>query len=151
MAKQRKWDWLDRIKGVEREFLAARKAADDLVAALNGGTAEPPRNTEVRDVTNMYNNLEGTYLIRLYAAFESGLRSYWRSARKNRSRPGTEQLVNMVSSKCSIPDNIRDEVHEVREYRNSVVHEGDDEVVAVTITIARSRLCTYFARLPDEW
>ena len=34
MATNRREDWHTRIKGVEREFVAARKAVDDFLAAL---------------------------------------------------------------------------------------------------------------------
>ncbi len=150
MAKERLRDqWIERIKAVEREYLAARKAVDDFITAMNRGTATPPLRTKVRDVHAMSENLEGTYLIRLFAAFESGVRSYWTTIRN--TKPAIRYLIDAIASDRGVPDDLKVEVHEVREYRNLLVHEGDNESVPVAIDPARSRLCTYFARLPDNW
>ena len=149
MATQDRWTWLERIKAVEREHLAARQAVDDFLAGLRSGTATMPPNTKLRDADTMSDNLEGTYLIRLFAAFESGLRSYWATIKD--SSPRTTDLIDSIAARRSIPDDTRDAVHAVREYRNSLVHENDDETKPVPIDISRGRLCTFFARLPDEW
>jgi hypothetical protein len=150
MARDRPRDrWIERIKAVEREYIAARKAVDDFLVSMNRGTAAPPPGTKVRDVHAMSENLEGTYLIRLFAAFESGLRSYWATIRK--TKPAVRHLIDTIATVRGVPDDLKDEVHEVREYRNRLVHESDDEAVPVAIDVARSRLCTYFARLPDKW
>ena len=85
---------MERIKAVEREFLSARKAVDDFLIALEQGTTQLPPNTKIRDVHTMSENLEGTYLIRLYAAFESGLRSYWSSLRDK--NPPAKVLIEVL-------------------------------------------------------
>lgn len=149
MAKQRRRDWLERIKAVEREFLAARKAVDEFITALERGTAALPPNTKVRDVYTMSDNLEGTYLIRIFAAFESGLRNYWATIKD--TIPPARDLIESIAGRRGVPDELRDEVHEVRRYRNSLVHEGDEEMSPIALGMARGRLCTYVARLPDEW
>lgn len=150
MARQRRREWFERIRAVEREFFVARKAVDDFLDAVRSGdTDRLPPNTKLRDVEAMSDALEGTYLIRLFAAFESGLRSYWATIRD--TTPTTEQLINSIAGKRNIPDDVRDQVHEVREYRNSLVHEDDAETDPVALGAARSALCTFFARLPDEW
>src|SRR5438132_852064 len=128
MATQRRREWLERIRAVEREFLVARKAVDDFLAAVRSGdTGRLPPNTKLRDVEAMSDNLEGTYLIRLFAAFESGLRSYWKAVRRRKTKPGTEQLIKSVAASRNIPDDLTEDVHKVRKYRNSLVHEEDDE------------------------
>jgi hypothetical protein len=151
MATQRRREWLERIRAVEREFLVARKAVDDFLSAIrSGGTNRLPANTKLRDVEAMSDNLEGTYLIRLFAAFESGLRSYWRAVRKRKTKPGTEQLIDSVASSRNIPDDVTDTVHQVRRYRNSLVHEENAEAAPITLSVARGSLCTYFARQRRE-
>jgi hypothetical protein len=149
MARHLRWNWLHRIKAVEREFLVARKAIDEFIAAVDQGESSLPANTKVNDADAMLANLEGTYLIRLYAAFEAGLRSYYASIREK--SPQTTDLINSVAARRQIPDDLRDKVHEVREYRNNLVHEGDEDISAVAIGNARSRLCTFFSWLPDDW
>lgn len=151
MVKCRRHEWMDRIKAVEREFKAVKAAVDDFLNNLTTHRAKLPPDTHLKDARNMSDNLEGTYLIRLYAAFESGLRSYWKWGRKKKSKPVTEVLINSIATERKVPKEIRDDVHEVRRYRNSLVHESEDEITSVGIQAARARLCTFFARLPDEW
>lgn len=50
-----------------------------------------------------------------------------------------------------ISEDVRDEVHEVRAYRNALVHERDDPAPAVSIQEARRRLNTFLHRLPERW
>ncbi|MFO0825545.1 MAG: hypothetical protein U0792_20895 [Gemmataceae bacterium] len=140
---------MERIKGVERELLTARKAVDEFIAALKSGDAELPPNTKLRDAETMSENLEGTYLIRLFAAFESGLRSYWATFKD--TTPPSKDLIDSIAGRRGIPDDTREDVHAVREYRNSLVHENESETTPIEIGESRSRLCTFFARLPDQW
>lgn len=150
MAKRRERDdWLDRIRAVEREYLVARQAVGEFIAVLDRDPDKLPPNTKVRDANAMRDNLEGTYLVRLYAAFESGLRSYYATLKE--TTPPAIDLINAIATRRKVPDDVRDEVHEVRKYRNSLVHEGEESIEAVGIGAARGRLCTFFARLPDNW
>jgi hypothetical protein len=142
VAKQLWREWLELIRAVEREFLVARKAVDDFLAAIrSGATDRLPPNTKLRDVEAMSDALENTYLIRLFSAFESGLRSYWASIRG--TIPPAEPLIDSIAAKRAVPDDRRDQVHEVREYRNNLVHENDEEVSSVALAVARGRLCTF--------
>jgi hypothetical protein len=70
-------EWQTRIKAVEREYVAMRQAADRFrQAAMDDPTVlvESLRHNEIVVASR---NLEGTYLIRLFAEFESGARQYW--------------------------------------------------------------------------
>ena len=150
MARQRKRDeWLERIKAVGREFLVAREAVGRFLVVLEHDPTELPADTKMGDANAAATNLEGTYLLRLFAAFESGLRSYWASIRT--TKPPVRDLVDSIAGDRDVSDSLRDEVHEVREYRNGLVHESDEEAEPVPLADARRRLCTFFARLPDNW
>lgn len=150
MARQRKRDeWLERIKAVAREFLVAREAVGRFIVVLERDPTELPTGTKMSDAHAASVNLEGTYLLRLFAAFESGLRSYWTSIRT--TKPPVRDLVDSIAGDRRVSDELRDEVHEVREYRNGLVHESDEEAEPVLLAEARRRLCTFFARLPDNW
>ena len=70
------YDWHDRIKAVEREYRALRSAVGRMRRAIIDG-AEGPVNTTVGDLLTANENLEGTYLIRLWAEFETAVRSYY--------------------------------------------------------------------------
>ncbi len=149
MAHHRRIDWHDRIKAVEREFVAARKAADWLLDSLTRIRVVLPPEAQIRDAMTMSENLEGTYIIRLFAAFEAGLRSYWSTLRV--TDPPSRDLIDAIAARRSIPDESKESVHEVREYRNGLVHEGEGPAESVTLSAAARRLQRYFSRLPDEW
>lgn len=149
MADQLRRDWQERIKAVGREFASARKAVDDLLAAMGRGTVKLPARVKVRDVRSMSENLEGTYVVRLFAAFEAGLRSYWTTQRK--TEPPAKNLIDAVAARRFVADETRNAVHSVRDYRNSLVHESDAAADPVELDLASGNLQEFFARLPFRW
>ena len=60
-------------------------------------------------------------------------------------------LINMVASRrrAAVPDERRDAVHLVREYRNAIVHAQAVGVTAVNFRQALSALNWYLDSLPD--
>lgn len=149
MASNFIWEWHSRIKAVELEFVVVRAAVAQLVKAVESGDARLPANIDGGNVRDATRNLEGTYLVRLFAAFESGLRSYWGTVRG--TEPQTRDLIDAVAALREIPLATRDEVHAVREYRNGLIHERAELPGPVPLTTANKRLNTYFARLPQTW
>ena len=85
----------------------------------------------------------------MFAEFETGVRSYWRTIDPRRTP--VESLLARVGDRCDIPLDVIQSAQTVREYGNKPVHDRDEEVKAVTIADARHRLAMYFARLPIEW
>jgi hypothetical protein len=63
----------------------------------------------------------------------------------------TRDLLDGVAAARRIPDPEREAAHDVREYRNTLVHERDEPTDSIPIADARSALCTFFAYLPREW
>lgn len=149
MADRRRDEWLELIKAVAREFLIAHRATELFMVVVERDPAELPAGTKKRDLQAASDNLEGTYLLRLFAAFESGLRSYWDTMRT--TKPPVRDLIDSIAADRKAPEELRDDVHEVRKYRNALVHETDNEAESVPLAEARRRLCTFFARLPDNW
>jgi hypothetical protein len=99
-------------------------------------------------------NLESTYVIRLFAEFESTLRNCWKFAKKKKSQPATKQLIDSFASHQSIPDEWCDNAHAVREFRNAIVHEHHEKHeygVPMALHIARRHLCQFVSRLPLDW
>jgi hypothetical protein len=94
-------------------------------------------------------NLEGTYVIRLFAEFESGARQCWNANWS--TDPKTVDLLNGLAARCGIPDMQRENGHLVRDYRNSLVHERDEAPEAVPIAVVRHHLCHFFSFLPTHW
>src|SRR5262249_12856844 len=116
----RRDDWQNRIKAVEREYLAVRLATDRLSGAVRVDPTILRGQVEPRDLTRASEALEGTYLTRMFAEFETGLRLYWDTLRD--TNPRTVDLLNSLAGQRGIPDDQRDNTHLVREYRNSLVH-----------------------------
>lgn len=141
--------WQTRIKAVEREYVAMRQAADRFRQTALDDPTILRRNLRHGEIVVASNNLEGTYVIRLFAEFESGARQYWDA--NWRSHPRTVDLLNGLAARCGIPDTQRDHAHVVRNYRNGLVHEREEETEMVPIAVARNYLCHFFSFLPPQW
>jgi hypothetical protein len=94
-------------------------------------------------------NLETTYVIRLFSEFEGILRlvllTYDPRERVSRE---AHNRINRAARLFSIPDQIRDNVHHARLYRNSVVHPGGVRTASLTFGQARSALNRFLKLLP---
>jgi hypothetical protein len=135
---------MDRLKAVEREFRVASDAIQLLRVAVDG-RVPLPGGTSPRDLDAVRQQLEATFLIRLWAEFETAVRSYYQSYQSLTTNPQIRaiDLVNTVAANPkgrSLSLAARAKIHEVREYRNSLVHDRDDPVPPVTLSDARRRL-----------
>lgn len=143
---------LERIRGVERQYEAASLAITSFTDRLRTDpTALGDSGLAMQDVQELRANLEATYLIRLFAEFEATLREAWRRAYGRRSRPAMEQLMNSIAARCLLPQDWNDDAHEVRQYRNALVHEESDQIGPITVPEARKRLSRFVSRLPLDW
>jgi hypothetical protein len=130
--------WQSRIKAVEREHVAMRQAATRF---LQGALDDPTilqGSLRQAEIVLALENLEGTYVMRLFAEFETGAREYW--AVRWTTDPKTVDLLDGLAARCRIPDAQREHAHKVRDYRNSLVHEREEEPEVVPIDIARHYL-----------
>ena len=143
------FDWHARIKVVEHEYLSVRVAVDRLKEVVFDNPGILGAVPKPRDLISADENLEGTYLVRMFAEFETGIRSYWKTLRP--TRPPVEILLDSVAAKRVIPYDLVQNAHAVRDYRNQLVHDRDEPVDVVTIRDARSHLSKYLARLPTRW
>ena len=101
-------------------------------------------------MTAALSKVEQTYLTRLFSEFEGMLRAYLDKKRET-IPPRAYDLINKVAvrRRANVPDNKRDAVHLVREYRNAVVHDQRIGAVAVDFDQALSALNQYLVFLPD--
>lgn len=143
-------EWLSRIKAVERQHSATRFATDRLLQAIRGDPTILRHTLEPGHIREAADHLEATYVIRLFAEFESGLRHFWQAARPHRRRTRTEHLLDGIAAALGIPHELLANAHAVREYRNHLVHEQED-VAPLPIATARGYLCRFFSRLPPGW
>lgn len=112
---------LRQIKAVEREYLILRSAIDRLLAESDGRAAAGVRAVAWRlgDVRQAAEHLEGTYIIRLFAEFETGLRRFWQAKRRADPPARTRDLMEGVAAMRRIPPAHCQDAHEVRDYRKT--------------------------------
>lgn len=153
--QNRRFDWDEHIKDVENEYRATRVAVD----RLRGQLVASPDLLDSDDITrkqlrNADRNLEGTYLVRLFAAFEAALRSYDRAKHGD---PNREELASVLIDTIGgrrgqgISAAVRQGAHDVRLIRNYWAHENDELPPSLSIADARARLQTFLSWLPDAW
>ncbi len=148
---------LDRIEGVAKEYLAARSAAELLERKLQDNPSfGVPFGWNKRYGNEFRANLEGTYLVRMFAEFEAGLREYWTTYEGETSRPGMSQLVReALAVRRRIPADMVDNALKIVYLRNYLVHEIDDatrdEPVSYPFEVAKGYLRAYFYRLNRQW
>jgi hypothetical protein len=70
-----RFDWHERVRAVENEYKSVRIAVDRLKDAVALDPTVLKANPTPANLSVADRNLEGTYLVRLFAEFESALRS----------------------------------------------------------------------------
>lgn len=145
----RREDWQLLIKAAEREYLAMRQAADRFRNAVTADKSILDPGLRPRDVVLAAANLEDTYFVRLFAEFESGARQFWATYKD--TYPQTTDLLHGLASRCKIPNELLEDVHLVREFRNALVHERNERPEAISVATARRHLGRFFSYLPPKW
>ena len=150
-----RFEWHEHIVDVTREFKLVRTAVDRFQADAIRTPEILLRDADARrHLRRADQNLEGTYIVRLFAAFEAALRSYARSRHKVPQRiADASTLIDQIGGRSgrSIDIDIRQRAHEVRRVRNYWAHESDEAPGPMTIDEARARLQLYLSELPDDW
>jgi hypothetical protein len=144
------FEWMGRIKAVEREYGAIRLGTDRLIAAVNDDPAilaGPVKRPAIKIASA---HLEGTYLIRVFSEFETALRQFARTFHIGEQRRA-ETLINRVRDRGRIPPADATAVHQVREHRNVLVHDRRFSAVAVTIRDATRFLCRFLSHVQAIW
>jgi hypothetical protein len=149
------WEAFELLKSVQDELetakfsvaVAARVVAAD-VTVLNA-LSYPIKPSQLRQCAD---NFELTYLLRLFAEFEAIVRDFWASARptRRRRRSNMQVLMNRVAIECQIPAEVLQEAHDVREYRNAVIHDRS-RMGELTFHVCKSRLGFFLSYLPPRW
>jgi hypothetical protein len=150
--RQQRIEW---IAAVAREYLAAKTAADLLTTQLQ---ADPnygrDHDWEASDGVAFKANLDSTYIVRLYAEFEAGLRDYWANHVNRTTHPPMVQLLPSLADQRVSMDRL-DDADAVRKYRNYLVHDESGEppsdMRTFTVAEAKSHLCYFFGRLDPDW
>lgn len=151
----RKFDWQEHLKDIEREYWAVRFAVDRANSEINIRPDLLKLGSDIRKFLRRADgNLEGTYLVRPFAAFEAALRSYDRARFGDPARDqDSSWLINNIGGRRGqgISAQERNDAHAVRQLRNRWAHEGDEPVPPMPIAEARRILLKFLSRLPERW
>ena len=143
----------DRLKYVRQELDSARFALahtirlveDDLKtlqAAGKGGTS-------LSELIRCQNNLEINYILRLFSEFEAAIRDYWEHEVRN-TRPRMQILMDRVADRLSMSAAHRAAAHEIREYRNEIIHQNP-RALEYTYGDCAKALGMFLQWLPQNW
>lgn len=142
---------MERLAAVRREFQTALVALDLLAELLRKNpSALAGHNLRPKDHKNLRGNIEDTFLIRLFAEWESGLRDFWKRAVRD-SNPRTAEMIDSLASRRAVPPDVLANARSVRNFRNALVHEESANAPSVTLTDAAIRLRRFFSHLPAQW
>ena len=144
-----KHEWQSRIKAVEREYVAMRQAADRFLKHAFDDPSILRENLRHGEIVAASRNLEGTYVMRLFAEFETGARQYWDATWGTDIK--TYDLFEALAARRGIPETDLANGHRVRDFRNSLVHEREEQPDPLEVSEARGYLCSFFSYLPTEW
>ncbi len=145
----RRKEVIEQIGHVEAEWTAAARAVALLVERISIDPTALPPGVQRAALVRCKVSLEATYLIRLFAVFESALRGLWQHGYQKPTSPKAEDLINGCASRAKVPDHARQIVHAIREYRNFLVHGS--QAPRVTLPQSRSGLAIFLGKLPAQW
>lgn len=141
------YEWIRDVKAVEREFQAAELASRYLLEQIAAGAITLRQDLRPRDFHRMIANLENTYILRLFAEFESSLRIAWKTLYLRNTQPDTIVLIARIGARSEIPNVVIQYAQSVREYRNQIIHTGHNPAQHMRISNARHHLCHYLSRI----
>jgi hypothetical protein len=151
----RRFDWHEHLVEVWGEFRSTRAAVDRLRTTVDATPDILKDDRVAREyLSRAHENLDGTYIVRLFAAFEAALRSDDRAKHNN---PGRETKASVMIDEIGgkrgrgIQPGIRQRAHDVRRVRNFWAREEDALPAPMTVDEARARLQAYLHELPDVW
>jgi hypothetical protein len=101
------------------------------------------------DIRECQEDLEPTYLVRIYAEFEMTLRDFWRRGLGKGTQPDAKVLMNRIASHQHMRTDTLESAHAVRNFRNALVHGG--LAPPITIDEAKKYLCQFLSDLPRHW
>jgi hypothetical protein len=87
------------------------------VAAKIGGVTET-------ELLRCAQNLESTYVLRLFSTFEAILRDFWLNGVRRNTEPEMRRLMNSVATRRGVNADDLALAHQIREYRNNLIHEN---------------------------
>jgi hypothetical protein len=144
------FNWMGRIKAVEREYGAIRFGTDRLLVAVNDDPSILAGLVRRPDIGTASMHLEGTYIVRVFSEFETALQHFIRAFHIRKPKGGGGAHQPRARSGAH-PSGRYGRGSPVREHRNVLVHERSRPVTPVTIRDATRFLCTFLSRVQRIW
>lgn len=106
------------------------------------------------EISQLAESLDTIFTIRLFAAFEGMLQEHMQQHHPGIGVPeyaGASFLIDQVATAQTtrISIDLCNEVHEVRKYRNSLMHPAGKGAMEIPFTVALARLARYVGWLPE--
>jgi hypothetical protein len=138
----RLFEQLDKIKSLEAMFFETKRAIAFYIKSCETyPTLIESSKFKKSTISSSLNEIENTFIVRIFAEFEGFLRNYWALSGR-RTKPQAKQLINSIATRFQLDPKY---IHKVREYRNSLLHEG--AAPTITLTEARKYICTYLGQM----
>jgi hypothetical protein len=141
---------IQRLAAVEAEYRATRAALAFTAGHWSGRHDAPELHGVTRsELDAATQNVQATYIVRLFAEFEAILRAQYPATRPGRRLPPTSaSLIDAFGSYYRVPAQARDNAHTVRRFRHSIAHAdpSDDQM---TFSSALSWLNRFLSFIPD--
>jgi len=137
------------------EIALNQELAERALVALIAIARDHPRMLRDKKLTSQNLGLvqaefHDLFFVRMFASFETSLRSFWRSSIKP-TEPRMKVLLESVASRRMIPQDVLDKVNLVRKFRNRLMHEDQTEVDTQQMSDAGKSLRRFLAWLPLDW
>jgi hypothetical protein len=146
----------DLLREMDRAAADAR-VAREAILRLHFSLVDDPTMSRGFDfdrgqVDGARRRLDPTYVVRVFATFEWGLRTIWADAFGRATQPAMAQLLDAAASAARfMPADVLEDAHRVREFRNTVVHVGDEPEEVFTVSDATGILKRYLSQMPRSW
>lgn len=144
-------DWIRSLKGIEHEYRVANIAMRRLADQARRDPTILDSDMRVRGISEALGNLDGTYGIRLFAEFETGLRKFWETTRIEPEPRGIAEIIDRIAARHGIGHVELTTAHRVRQYRNRQIHDNEEEGESLEVSDCRSCLCTFLSKMPSNW
>ena len=148
-----RWEAFELIRRARNEFDAARFALTHVSSELNRSPelyrkAERAKVT-VSELKRCSNNIQITFIIRLFSEFEAILRDYWLEGMQRVSEPNMQRLMDWIASQCNMDAPDLAIAHQMRDYRNKVIHNKPGALI-FDLPATSKGLGMYLRWLPEE-
>ncbi len=130
-------EWIMRTKSVEREFLAAKWALETMIEETRQNPTILPPESERRDLRDALAQLNGTYVVRIFAILEMCFRDHWGNIGRT-TEPIVKHLIDSIAKNNQLPTDLISKLQSLREYRNSLIHNTQIQASEFSVSEARS-------------